>query len=313
MYKFNLIIILIVSLLILIYFRNYEEKFTDLEKDLPLISEIDFSKFKPEIINPNKKIAFVYLYTPNISSYAQHSIKNLTYYVITHGYTLIIYNELFNEDVVPCWNKVIAILANLKSYDYIVWFDADAIISNPNIRIENFIKSNPEKDLLICYDCEKEKECINSGIMIIANTDWAYDLFKKTWESPIPHLHNDQNVLYYVILSEIHHDQEFKIKYPEICNDDVHPKVQILSENNFNCHITNYNSGDFIIHLMGLDTESRINIMRQINTVLGLDNYEPSECINALNKYGISETTKDLRDKYISEACYIKKFEFNIY
>ncbi len=307
MYKFNLIIILITSLLFLSYFNNYKENFSDSIPSLPLVSEIDFSQFKPEIINPGKKIAFVYVYTPNIYSYAQHSIKNLTSYVMSHGYTLIIYNQIMNNDVMPCWNKVLAILANLKSYEYIVWFDADAIVSNPNIRIEHFVNSNPNKDLLICFDCNKEKECVNSGIMIIANTEWTNDLFKKTWESPLPHVHNDQNVLLNVILSETYPEKEFSLKFPEICKEDIHLKVKVFKENDFNCHITNYLSGDFIIHLMGLDTDSRINIMRQINTALGLDNYKPSECIRALNLYGKQDINVDKRNKYIPEACYIKK------
>lgn len=300
-------IIFLILILILIFMIKKTEYFESNIEPVEKLPELNLSKIKPQIINPNKKIAFVYVYTPNILDYAQHSITNLKNYIKLHDYTLIIYNQVLSDKVMPCWNKILAILANLKSYDYIVWFDADAIISNPNISIEHFINSNKSKDLLLCYDCDKNKECVNSGIMIIANTDWAYKLFEKTWNSPMPHAHNDQNVLYNIILSEEHPGREFSLKYPEICGSDIHEKVGVLPENTFNSHITNYLHGDFIIHLMGLDKESRINIMRQINTALGLDNYKPSKCIRALNVYGKKDVSKEIRDKMIPTMCYIKK------
>ena len=268
-------------------------------------SEIDLNLIpKPQIINPGKKIAFVYLYTLNISDYASHSIKNLTDYVIKQGYTLIIYDKIIESNVYPCWNKVLAILANLKNYDYVVWFDADAIISNRNKRIEDFINLQPDKDLLLCFDCVKDRECINSGVMIIANTDWAYNLFVKTWNNPIPHHHNDQRVLYHEILKESHPESEPLYSYFKICDNIVHPKVYIFPENQFNSHIDNYLLNDFVIHLMGLDKTSRINIMRQINTKLGLDNYEQDDCVKLIEKLGYPELKGKDKDTQIEKNCY---------
>jgi hypothetical protein len=280
-----------------------QEVIPQLEK----LNQIDFSLFKPQIINPNKKIAIVYVFTYNIYDYAQHSIKNLTNYANKHNYTLIIYDQLLSPNVSPCWNKVLAILGNLKNYDYVMWIDADAIIYNQDVPITKFTNENNSKELLICYDCAKESECINSGVMIVKNTDWAYNLFKKTWESPIHHGHNDQNVLYNVILSESYPERTFQLKFPEICSDDVHPKVGIFSENTFNSHITNYLVGDFAIHLMGLDAESRINIMRQINSKLGIDDYQPKECIKTLETLGKKEFDKEIRDIIIPKICYLQK------
>lgn len=316
----NNFIIILLLILISVYIANNKgneefESYNNVENekliDPKIISNYymdilknDLHKITPEIYNPGKSIAIIYLYTPNIYNYAQHSIKNLKSYVDKHGYTLIIYNQMISEDVFPCWNKILAILANISKYQYVVWFDADAIISNPSISFEKFIKSNPGKDLLICFDCVKDKECINSGIMIMANTPWLNNLLIKTWNSPIEHKHNDQNVLYNQILKQTYPNQKFSLKYPEICHELVHPKIAILPENSFNSHITSYLHGDFVIHLMGLDSNSRINIMRQINTALGLDNYYPSECISALNKYGSANIDYDYKVKQIEKICY---------
>lgn len=315
----NFIIVLLL-ILISIYFLTYInnetfESYSKINDENILTNEIiskyffdilyhDLHKVTPEIYNPGKNIAIIYLYTSNIYQYAKHSIKNLKNYADKHGYTLIIYDQMISEDVYPCWNKILAILANISKYQYVVWFDADAIVSNPNITFEKFIKENPGKDLLICFDCVIARECINSGIMIMANTPWLNNLLVSTWTCPVQHRHNDQNVLYNQILKQSYPNQTFRLKYPEICHELVHPKVAILPENSFNSHITSYLHGDFVIHLMGLDTVSRINIMRQINTALGLDNYYPSECISALNKYGSADIDYDLKVKQIEQICY---------
>ena len=58
-------------------------------------------------------------------------------------------------------------------------------------------------DLFLCLDIYYHKECVNSGVMIIKNTPWAFNLFKKVWNSELPHAHNDQNVLFYEIIKEV--------------------------------------------------------------------------------------------------------------
>ncbi len=314
--KSQFFIILIILLIVLYYSKCEWLDPTNLFKSTDFFSTVENPEQskqtldlnllpKPQIINPGKRIAFVYLYTPNISDYASHSIKNLTNYVISKGYTLIIYDQILDSNVYPCWNKILAILANLKNYDYIVWFDADAIISNPNKRIEDYVNLQPDKDLLICFDCVKDKECVNSGIMIIANTKWSYDLFERTWNNPTPHNHNDQNILYMEILKQSYPNITPKIKYPEICHELVHPKVYVFPENYFNSHITNYLRDDFIIHLMGLDSISRINIMRQINTKLGLDNYNNDDCVKKIQELGLPEYYgKQFKTEEIEKICY---------
>jgi hypothetical protein len=233
--------------------------------------------------NKNSEIAFIYIFTKNIFEYSKHSIMNVLSYIKKHNYAFIIYDKLFCNSVAPCWNKILAILKNIKKYKYIVWFDADAIILNFDITIESIIEKNNKVDLYLCNDIAIDKECINSGIMIIKNTEWSYNLFKKVWDSPILHLHNDQNVIYHEIVKEVYPDSNPPLKFSIFCNKITHSKVQIFPENLFNTHILNYNTGDFIIHLMGAPNEVRADIMRQINTNLGLDNYNKKKCFEIIN------------------------------
>lgn len=245
---------------------------------------------EPKIIhNENAKIAFVYLFTDNIYDYCKHSIKNILAYCNVYDYAFIVYDEVFNDDVSPCWNKIPAIMNNLQKYDYLVWIDADAIINNFNISIESIIDLSPGKDLYLCEDVVMETECINSGIMIIKNTEWTIDIFNKTWNSSFYHEHNDQNVLFNVIVQDVYPDSESSLKYNEYCHKNIHPKVFICPENTFNCYIKNLLKDDFIIHLMGASKETRINVMRQVNTKIGLDNYDVTNCVDILDNYNESD------------------------
>jgi len=284
-----LIMILLMVLIIFIFDSGLNEDFE--------LSKYPIKKITPQVkFNPNAEIVFVYFYTSNIFSYAKHSMLNILSYANKYNYGVIIYDKPFNDDVSLCWNKISAIIENLSQsqYKYLVWIDADAIIINFDIRIESFINSNPSVDLYLCSDIIIQKECINSGVMIIKNTKWTQHLFSRVWSSPKPHNHNDQNVLFYEIVKELYPKSEPDLKFSNYCGKIVHPKVQILPENSFNTHILNYNKGDFIIHLMGSKKNVRIDIMRQINTKLGLDDYGNKECLRIINLPNNADRINDL-------------------
>jgi len=151
----------------------------------------------------------------------------------------------------------------------------------------------------LCEDIYVSKECINSGVMIIKNTSWSYNLFSKVWLSNIPHHHNDQNVIWLEIMKEIDPFVPNKLKYPKYCSNLSNSKVKVLKENEFNSNIYNYKQGDFIIHLMGVKENCRINIMRQINNKLGLDDYYNNNCINILET--LNKSTN--KTKLINTIC----------
>jgi len=74
-------ILIILYLIILLISQNINlEQFDNTNKPQPF--DYSIKKIKPQItINPTADIAIVYVYTPNIYEYCQHSIKNLTAYV----------------------------------------------------------------------------------------------------------------------------------------------------------------------------------------------------------------------------------------
>lgn len=306
-----MIIILILILIILIILNFNKIIYENFEEFKYPIKDV-----KPDlVINENADICFIFFYTKNIEDYAKHSLHNVKNYCQKYGYALQSFSEKFNDEVSPCWNKVCSIIKLLPKYRYVVWIDCDAIIINFDKKIEDFINRDPSKDIYMCHDISINKECINSGVLIIKNTEWTNELFKKVWNSDTYHGHNDQNVLLdEIIMDAFPNDEllEYKeildstsgekiFKYKKYCNKDLHNKVGLYPENDFNTHIFNYKDGDFIIHLMGTGTNSRINIMRQINTKLGIDNYEDDKCVQLIKQEQCEDRIRKTRKTCYSE------------
>ena len=63
------------------------------------------------------------------------------------------------NDRAPQWCKINVIkeLLNEKQYDYLFWIDYDAFFNDHSIKIEDIIKNNTTKDIIICDDY------VNSG------------------------------------------------------------------------------------------------------------------------------------------------------
>ena len=285
--KNNLIIYIIIILFVisLLYICKKPNKYPNLDYNKERFQNIyEINDIIPiSIINYYSKIAFVYYYSDNIYEYCQHSLNNLKAYCNKHNYGLVVYNKPFNNNTAHCWNKVAAIIKNLKFFDYLVWIDADAIIVNHNTTIEEIINIAPDKELFVCEDINKIKECINSGVLIIKNTQWTNELFLKIWNCDVIHSHNDQNVLLYIINKEIYPNIPSDLKFSKYCNQNMHPKVIVSDQTLFNTHIYNFKINNFILHLMGESSEARTHVMRQVNTLLKLDNYNSLDCVNYLS------------------------------
>lgn len=252
-------------------------------------------------IRRKKKIALLHLSTPNIQEYARHSVKNISAYAEKHDYGLIVYDKIIFPDVPPCWNKICAILHNLNQYEWIIWIDADAIITNFDTTLESIITPHQDYDLLVCLDIYWQVQCINSGVMMVKNTQWTKQLFTKVWKNPAPHELNDQNVLFQEIVNEMHPKANSPLFWTDYCDKIQHPKVKIFPETLFNTHIRNFQKGHFVLHLMGLSTEVRVDVMRQFNTQLGIDDYHKRDCYDVLRRPVRAERIFPLEKKCLGQ------------
>jgi len=116
----------------------------------------------------------------------KYGVKTIQNWAEKHGYDFYVPNFVYDE----CpekreypWYKIKAIqylqnLGGMKTYDYIIWIDADGHILKPELDLEYFLLYANGKDILCTKDVGG---VLNTGVMIIKNTPRVYYLFNKVW------------------------------------------------------------------------------------------------------------------------------------
>ncbi len=148
------------------------------------------------------KIAIITLYTKELNDFGRYTSINLRNYSNIYGYDFIEYNHTLDINRHPSWSKVKAMNINIDRYDWLVWIDADAVITNKCINIESII--DPNYDIIIAReDCCARS--INTGVFILRNSEWTknylqlwynQEQFSNTWpwdQAAFVHLY-DNNI-----------------------------------------------------------------------------------------------------------------------
>lgn len=106
-------------------------------------------------------------------------------YAARHGYDYVQGDETFWDRNRPiAWSKLPFWLHHMNQLPdgALIWIsDADVLITNPDVRVEDAIFPHlpPNKDLLMTHDaCDH----VNSGNMLVRNGPWARDFFKRVNE-----------------------------------------------------------------------------------------------------------------------------------
>lgn len=232
-----IILLLIFLLFIFIYFKIYKKK----------------DNFSNQI----NKIKIVMFYDDAIKNYSILSEKINKIYTNKHNYDLIVYNESFDKNRAPQWNKVMAVLKTFEKYPNttaIIWIDSDAIFNMHSIKIESFLDKYKE-NIIIADDkmhghLDKSGIFINTGVMIFRNTKWVINLLNKWW---------DYNGIY---LKQPLHEQQ-------VLNDmlnnnilDCKKNIKIVPANEINSISQHYTDTDFIWHLMATNNTKREEIFK---------------------------------------------------
>ena len=98
----------------------------------------------------------------SFKSVADVTVPIMKEYCLKHDYSFNALKEA-NCDRHPVWWKIKLLQDNLEKYDYLVYFDADTLITNFNISLESII-GDSDKNLFISNDING----LNSGVFIQA-------------------------------------------------------------------------------------------------------------------------------------------------
>jgi hypothetical protein len=103
--------------------------------------------------------------------------KNRRDYAERHGYTLIDGTVHRGPERPPAWYKIKAVEAVLDEYDWVFYLDADAWITNPDIKLESILPARSTSDFVVTNDVTG----LNAGTWLIRNSDWSRSFLKEWW------------------------------------------------------------------------------------------------------------------------------------
>lgn len=103
---------------------------------------------------------------------------NKVHYAEMHGYSYEDASWIVSDERPASWSKILAVKHYLKDRDWVMWLDADTIITNPDIRLESLLpRSASGPDFVITVDSGG----YNAGIWLLRRSEWSEAFLDRWW------------------------------------------------------------------------------------------------------------------------------------
>jgi len=154
------------------------------------------------------------------------------------------------------WSKILLIKRTMmsKKVDWVFWTDADSLIMNDNIKLEDLIDNR--YDMIVASD----HSGINTGQFFIRNCRWSRGFLKRV----------------YAMTQHINHgwwEQKAIMDLYEM-NESDRKHIKILDQRVMNSYAPEiypenqaYHEGDFIIHFAGVRGQTLIDLIVKYNEI----------------------------------------------
>lgn len=182
------------------------------------------------------------------------SKQNHAAYANYHGYRII------REDAIPInpklkefgivWAKVDVLRKHLRDFHWLLWIDSDVLIMNFKQRLEAFIPTSNDIDIIISSD----RRGINAGIFLWRNSESGRAILER-WAQLVSSDADEQEKLAFLIETEPNITKRTRI-------------VPLCAFNSYltsNTLTTRYEYGDFAVHFAG----SAWKLQEEIQNVYG--------------------------------------------
>lgn len=173
--------------------------------------------------------------------YTKYTLTNKIKYCEKHDYTFIEDDSIYNPDKPIPWSKLLLILKYLSDFDYLIWVDADILIMNSEIKLEQFIEKYENFDII----CGSDWKMINTGILFVKNTDFSKEFLQKVYDNDFdPEEDKSQRYLNW--------EQGSFINLHDLNYLDCRNRIQVTDPVEFNSYWFNYFPGHFVLHFAGV-------------------------------------------------------------
>lgn len=194
-------------------------------------------------------VCVVMFSTPNIvPEYAGYAARVNFEYCRRHGYAFEHVVGTSSLEV-PQWEKVRVVRDALQKHDAVFWIDSDAAFADHATPLDAWLMS--AADVVGCTDVPNGPYSINTGTMLLKNTDWCRGFVDAWWamraEPKYAQWAYEQEALHDLITSDAMQ-----------CVSDG--KVAIQPHDAFNSAYSEIVSGrrdTFVLHFMALPAEYR--------------------------------------------------------
>lgn len=170
--------------------------------------------------------------------------------------------------------KFIKEIFEIYNPEYVLFLDADAILVNRNIKIEDFIDENYEIIFAEDIGGTSSHSAMNAGAFIIKNTNFSKDFLEQWWNlgdtlkgkdgrNLTMSSENKEKTGYF--REGLWHDQTC-LTYLYEHNESIHKKLKIISNESFNYY--EYNENKFMFHAFRYGVEPFRTIDIRYNEIL---------------------------------------------
>lgn len=208
-------------------------------------------------LGDSMKIGIATLFTKNLDELKALVLPHNQEYADKHQYKLHCFTNVLDNRP-PSWSKILILMSLLSQYDWMMWIDADAIFTNFETKIGDFIISHEDSDLII----EKDDQNINAGVFLIKNCPESFEFLAEVYSQTPFILHQwwEQAAIIHLIDYKkqkvgVHVRDSRDTAFGQ-ARDNLQPSINGRKNN----WIANY---DFVFHAAGLGMTERLSLMRR--------------------------------------------------
>ncbi len=213
----------------------------------------------PKKIETNSTIGVVTLSTPNRTEFSSITLGSVRSYCKKMGYNYHEYGDSFDTSRTAPWSKIRAlqdVMQKNPSYSWIVWIDDDILITNPFIKLEDFIENyGNDKDFIVSQDADADKGAtINTGIFFIRNNNKMSCFLDEVWQKGKFKIYpfHEQCAIAECIKEKSEYSDSTEILPLQILQGFLHPRL-LQTPSGWIAHV-------FSAHAAGMDHGARVRI-----------------------------------------------------
>lgn len=224
---------------------------------------------EPSFVLDGKGVCLVMGYTLDNPKYAVAGAVskeiNLEY-CKSKGYAARIYTSGFATDRHPSWSKILFVRDSLKYHSWVFWIDADAVVTNPSVGLEQFVDDR----YMLVVGKQNWKlppwNSINFGVFLARSSPEMEGFFDKVWSD----IGREGRVGWEQDgVRRFMCEEEYKPKVNVVCRrnfNSVVPHESLMLDGSFDHETEAWHKGDFVAHF-GYRREDLAEVMMDFGKI----------------------------------------------